>query len=68
MAHSRSIAAFRKALGPHYDLSSLWDKHTEYESEPRDVRATMSTMVPEPYVNHIPTMTGGVGQEDLARF
>src|SRR5882757_2599796 len=29
MAHSRSIALFRKVLGPHYDLSSLWDRHTE---------------------------------------
>ena len=28
----------------------------------------MATMVPEPYVNHIPTMTGGVGQRELARF
>lgn len=68
MAHSRSIAAFRKALGPHYDLSALWDKHTEYEFGTRDVRATMATMVAEPYVNHIPTMTGGVGQAELARF
>jgi carboxymethylenebutenolidase len=25
-------------------------------------------MVPEPYVNHIPTMTGGVGQDHLKRF
>ncbi|KDQ63482.1 hypothetical protein JAAARDRAFT_65514 [Jaapia argillacea MUCL 33604] len=28
----------------------------------------MATMVSAPYVNHIPTMTGGVGYEDLARF
>ena len=28
----------------------------------------MRTMVAEPYVNHVPTMTGGVGQRDLARF
>ena len=28
----------------------------------------MKTMVAEPYVNHIPTMTGGVGAEELARF
>ena len=28
----------------------------------------MATMVPEPYVNHIPTMTGGVGAQQLARF
>jgi carboxymethylenebutenolidase len=25
-------------------------------------------MVAEPYVNHIPTMTGGVGYKDLSRF
>lgn len=25
-------------------------------------------MVDRPYVNHVPTMTGGVGQEDLHRF
>ena len=31
MAHSRSIALFRKVLGPHYDLSALWDRHTELE-------------------------------------
>ncbi|SCK24763.1 carboxymethylenebutenolidase [Variovorax sp. HW608] len=68
MAHQRSIAAFRRVLGPHYDLSALWDKHCEYEFATRDVDATMATMVPEPYVNHIPTMTGGVGHTMLARF
>lgn len=29
---------------------------------------TMSTMVATPYVNHVATMTGGVGFEHLARF
>jgi carboxymethylenebutenolidase len=28
----------------------------------------MATMVNEPYVNHIPTMTGGVGHNDLRQF
>ena len=28
----------------------------------------MRTMVAEPYVNHIPTMTGGVGHAMLSRF
>ena len=68
MAHSRSIAAFRKALGPKYDLSALWDAHCYYEFGIRDVSATMKTMVDRPYVNHVPTMTGGVGQTELARF
>jgi carboxymethylenebutenolidase len=68
MAHSRSVAALRRALGPHYDLSALWDQHTYYEFVERDVPKTMATMVAEPYVNHVPTMTGGVGQEALAGF
>jgi hypothetical protein len=28
----------------------------------------MKTMVPQPYVNHIPTLTGGIGFKDLHRF
>jgi len=68
MAHSRSVALFRRVMGPHYDLGALWDKHCEYEFGLRDVARTMSTMVPEPYVNHIPTMTGGVGYRELYRF
>lgn len=68
MAHHRSIAMFRRVMGPHYDFSSLWDKHCEYEFATRDVDATMKTMVAEPYVNHIPTMTGGVGYKHLRRF
>jgi carboxymethylenebutenolidase len=68
LAHSRSIALLRSVMGPHYNLEALWDKHTLYEFGTRDVAATMRTMVPEPYVNHIPVMTGGVGGQELARF
>ena len=68
LAHSRSIALLRRVMGPHYDLEALWEAHTRYEFETRDVDATMATMVADPYVNHVPVMTGGVGQRDLARF
>lgn len=68
LAHSRSIALLRRAMGLHYDLEALWERHTTYEFATRDVAATMRTMVAEPYVNHIPVMTGGVGGEELARF
>lgn len=34
----------------------------------KDADATMATMVAEPYVNHIPTLTGGIGYKDLHRF
>ena len=68
MAHSRSIALFRRVMGPHYDLSALWELHTMHEFGTRDVDATMKTMVAQPYVNHIPTLTGGVGHDQLKRF
>jgi len=50
------------------DLAELWEEHCRCEFESRDVNATMATMVEQPYVNHIPTMTGGVGHEQLKRF
>lgn len=28
----------------------------------------MATMVADPYVNHVPTLTGGIGKDDLRRF
>lgn len=68
LAHSFTIGTLRAAMGPHYDLSALWDAHTELEFGARDVDATMKTMIAEPYVNHIPTLTGGVGYKDLYRF
>ena len=51
-----------------HDLGALWEAHCRYEFETRDVEATMASMVAEPYVNHIPTMTGGVGHDELKRF
>lgn len=68
MAHERSIAALKREIGPHFNLSALWEEHIRHEFETRDVPATMATMVAEPYVNHIPTMTGGVGASELSRF
>jgi len=68
LAHERSMATLKSAIGPHYDLAALWDKHCEYEFGTRNVDDTMATMVAEPYVNHIPTMTGGVGYKALHQF
>jgi carboxymethylenebutenolidase len=53
---------------PGHDLVALWEAHCRHEFETRDVDATMATMVAEPYVNHVPTMTGGVGHDQLKRF
>ena len=68
MANDRTLGLFRKVLGPAYDLSALWDQHCYHEFATRNVPDTMATMVAEPYVNHIPTMTGGVGAQELSRF
>ncbi|KAF8165100.1 hypothetical protein B0H34DRAFT_687780 [Crassisporium funariophilum] len=69
LAHSRSLVFLRKWLGgPLFDLEAIWDEHTYFEFQARSVAQTMGTMVAEPYVNHVPTMTGGVGRENLTAF
>ena len=68
LARSRTIGLFRRTLGPRYDLSALWDNHGDQEFKYRDADATMATMTLDAYVNHIPTMTGGYGANELHRF
>ncbi len=50
------------------DLAAMFDKHMRNEFVLHDAEATMQTMVAEPYVNHVPTMTGGVGYAEVYRF
>jgi carboxymethylenebutenolidase len=68
IARSRTIGMLRQWLGPRYDLNALWERHGDYEFAIRDADATIATMVAEPYVNHIPTLTGGIGRRELHRF
>ncbi|CAN9353954.1 unnamed protein product [Alternaria alternata] len=69
IAHTRSLTFLKPLLGgPFFDLEAVWEEHTKFEFAERDVAKTMATMVDQPYVNHIPTMTGGVGQERLTAF
>ena len=49
-------------------LNDLWEEHVRDEFAIRDTEATLRTMVPDAYVNHVPVMTGGVGHEALRRF
>ncbi|KAI0160149.1 hypothetical protein GGR57DRAFT_408333 [Xylariaceae sp. FL1272] len=68
-SHARSLSFFKAQLGgPIYDLEAIWDEHTALEFATRSVAQTMSTMVDEPYVNHVPTITGGIGREALTNF
>jgi len=58
----------KKAFEIEVDLEKVWEEHVALEFVTKDVDATMATMVAEPYVNHIPTLTGGIGYKDLHRF
>ncbi|KAG9246020.1 hypothetical protein BJ878DRAFT_317502 [Calycina marina] len=69
VSHARNLTFLKKLMnGPYFDLEAIWDEHTYYEFENRSVPHTMATMVQEPYVNHVPTMTGGIGREKLSDF
>ena len=50
------------------DLARLWEEHISCEFDSRDTERTLSTMVPDAYVNHIPVMTGGMGHAQLREF
>jgi len=50
------------------DLAALFDGHIAREFADQDVDATMETMVPEPYVHCVPTLTGGFGGQGVRQF
>lgn len=68
ISHTRSLELLRKTVGPVYDLEALWEQHAYFEFGLRDANKTIETMVAAPYVNHVPTMTGGVGRKQLHHF
>jgi carboxymethylenebutenolidase len=49
-------------------LNDLREEHRREEFQYRDTDATIDTMVPDAYVNAVPVMTGGFGQEGLRDF
>jgi carboxymethylenebutenolidase len=58
VSHTRNLTFLKpKVGGPYFDLETIWDEHTYYEFADRSVQHTMSTMVQEPYVNHVPTVS-----------
>jgi len=69
VAHTRNLTFLKKHIrGLDFDLEAIWEEHTYFEFAERSVPKTMATMVQEPYVNHIPTMTGGIGRASLSQF
>ncbi|PLB44945.1 LEA domain protein [Aspergillus steynii IBT 23096] len=69
VSHTRNLTFLKRHMnGPYFDLEAIWKEHTYFEFGNRSAEQTMSTMVQEPYVNHIPTVTGGIGRDKLTRF
>ena len=50
------------------ELGKIFDKHVGYEFEKEDVDATLTTMTDEPYVPHVPTLTGYLGYDQVYHF
>ena len=50
------------------NLGDVFDLHVKYEFDIEDVDATMSTMTDNPYVLHVPTLTGGSGFNGVYNF
>jgi carboxymethylenebutenolidase len=50
------------------DIAAVFDEHMAAEFARLDLDATMATMTDDPYVYHVPVMTGGAGFEDVRRF
>jgi len=50
------------------DIGAVFDAHVAAEFVDLDLDATMATMTDDPYVNHVPVMTGGIGVEGVRRF
>lgn len=58
ISHTRNLTLLKEKMGgPYFDLEFIWEEHTYYEFADRSMEHTMSTMVQEPYVNHIPTVS-----------
>ncbi len=52
----------------HGGLAAVLDEHLAAEFATRDVDATMATMTDDPYLNHVPVLTGGIGRAEVRQF
>lgn len=57
-----------KILSPHQQaLQDTFQKHVDAELR-RDLDTTLATMTPEPHLNNIPTLIGGIGLHAVREF
>jgi carboxymethylenebutenolidase len=74
LAHLRTLEFFVRhlswpaATNATQRLSDLWDEHVKYEFATQNTEDTLTTMVEDAYVNHVPVLTGGIGHDQLREF
>jgi hypothetical protein len=70
LAWSRTLGVLRAAFRIEADLERVWEEH-QGQVASRDAAAVVRGFVTDgenPHINHVPTMTGGIGQGDLFVF
>ncbi|KXH27277.1 dienelactone hydrolase [Colletotrichum simmondsii] len=70
LAWSRSLGAARKAFNNHADLELVLEQNVQGKFFTRNLNQTLSSYTTHktPHVTHMPTLTGGVGAQELAMF
>jgi carboxymethylenebutenolidase len=49
-------------------MVEMWERHMAAEFKTKSIDETMATMTSDPFVNHVPVMTGGVGYNEVRHF
>ncbi|EXF75886.1 dienelactone hydrolase [Colletotrichum fioriniae PJ7] len=70
LAWSRSLGAAKKAFNNHADLELVLEQNVQGKFFTRNLNQTLSSYTTHktPHVTHIPTLTGGVGAQELELF
>ncbi|KAI1383757.1 NTF2-like protein [Hypoxylon trugodes] len=70
LSWSRSLATVRRAFRKDVDLEKVLEQNVESKFYSRHLQQTLSTYSAHksPHVTHIPTLTGGIGPDELQRF
>jgi carboxymethylenebutenolidase len=63
-----AIAAAAREFEGEPDAEAIFDAHMAAEFQAHDLQATMATMTAQPWLYHVPVMTGGRGREEVSAF
>jgi len=70
LAWGRSLQVVRRGFGAEVELERGGEENVEAKFNTKDAEKILETFTtaPKPFVNYTPTMTGGIGRDELLRF